>query len=139
MDLRWARARALPVGIDAALLLVLVLLSVWLGGRVIGAVYVNNPKADYVAPDADRLVAFAWAATALQVCAAALWRRWPQAAWLVAAAMVLVHLVTLHRLATLSPHPVRFAPLVPSDGVLLLALYGLTRGGRLVARPSPAA
>jgi signal transduction histidine kinase len=131
MDLRWAPTRAFARGVDAVLLLVLVLLSAWLGGRVIGAVYVNNPKVHYVSPEADRLVAFAWTAVALQVSAATVWRRWPLAVWLVVAAMLVVHVVTLHRLMALSPHPVRFAPLVPSDGVLLLALYGLTAEGRI--------
>ena len=113
---------------------VLLLLSLWLGGRVIEAVYHGNPKIDRVSPQARPLVAWAWVASAVQLASLALYRRLPLLTWLVSSATVVVHVVVIGRLASLAPHPVGFAPLVPSDVVVLICLFTITsRHGRNTA------
>ncbi len=126
--------------VDTALVLVLLVLSLWLGERVVGAVYQGNPKIDHVSPQARPLIVWAWVATAVQLASIMLCRRRPLLAWLVSAAMTIVHVIVIARLARLAPHPVGFAPLVPSDVVVLLALFALTARRRLrVAVPVLAA
>jgi len=92
------RPRWTAPAVDVTLLLVLLLLTLWFGGRVIGAVYHGNPKIDRVSPQARPLVAWAWVASAVQLASLALYRRIPLLAWLVSSAMVVVHVVVIGRL-----------------------------------------
>ena len=117
--------------VDAALVLTLLVLSLWLGGHVIDAAYQSNPKIDHISPQARPLVAWAWVATGCQLATIMLCRRWPVAAWFTCSAMLIVHVVVIARLAALAPHPVGFAPLVPSDAGVLLALFTLTERRRV--------
>ena len=125
------RPRWTASAVDGTLILGLLLLSLWLGGRVIEAVYHANPKIDHVSPQARPLVAWAWVAAAVQLASLTLYRRLPLVAWLVSSAMVIVHVVAIGRLASLAPHPVGFAPLVPSDAVALICLFTITSRRRL--------
>ena len=118
------RSAAMTRAVDALLLVVLVALTAWLGQRVIGAVYRDNPKIAFLQPRPGPLVICAWVATVLQLgLVAGVWRRAPLLTWVVAAAGLVVHVVTIQRLAAQAPHPFGFAPLVPSDVVVLLGLY----------------
>ena len=121
------RSAAMTRVVDAGLLVVLVALTAWLGERVIGAVYRDNPKIAFLTPGPGPLVVWAWVACVVQLgLVASVWRRAPLVTWVAATAGLVVHVVTIGRLATLAPHPFGFAPLVPSDVVVLLGLYAYT-------------
>lgn len=118
----------MPLVVDVALLVLLSALTAWLGQRVIGAVYRDNPKVAFLDPRPGPLAAWAWVATVVQLSlvATTLWRRAALMTWTVATAGLAVHVVTISRLAGIAPHPFGFAPLVPSDAVVLLGLYRYT-------------
>ena len=118
-----ARARYPDLLADAAMVAGLAVLTLILGNMVIGAPFHGNPKIAFVAPAARADAVIAWAAAAVQLAVLPFHRRLPVIVWLVAAAMAAAHVVTIGWLEALAPHPSGFAPLVPADAVVLVALY----------------